>query len=95
MDRKIKNGLQKVREDRNLSIAELASMLKVEMSAIQSWELGAEFPHPSLMKKICHILNTSSETILFNEERTPLNISRLTREQQLIVIDLYNNLKNR
>ncbi len=88
-----KNGLQIARERKELTLSELASKLEVEISTIKSWELGAEFPHPNLMRKLCKVLNVSSDQILFNESRQPLNISRLTDKQKMIIIELNKKIK--
>lgn len=89
-----KSGLQKARESKNLTLLELAEKLGVEVSAVKSWELGAKFPHPTMMKQLCYILNVSSDLILFNENRKTLDISQLTETQKLIVIDLHKKLRD-
>lgn len=91
---KTKKGLQFIRENKGLTQLELANKLNVDIAAIRSWELGAEFPTPKTMRKICAILDSSCESIIFNETRKPLDLSKLTSEQQETIIQVFNKIRN-
>lgn len=89
-----KNGLKKAMDNSNIDELELAAKLKVDTSLIKIWETGAGSIPLSILMEISKILHTSTEMILFSEERKPLNFSCLNDEQKQLVLYVYKSLKN-
>lgn len=87
------SGIKQAREKANLSIDELANLLKVESSVIRNWENGIGPIHINTVKKISKLLNVPTELILLNENRPPLDISNLDEKQKAVVMDAYKLLK--
>lgn len=88
-----KSGLKIAREHMNLQDYELAAKLKIDVAVIRSWEAGiGTIPLP-MVKKLTKILNTTSDMLLFSENRKPLDISNLTSDQRDYVIKLYELMK--
>ena len=88
-----KNGLKKAMEKNNMNEIELAAKLKIDTSLIKIWETGAGNIPMSILIEIAKLLHTSTEMILFAEERKPLNISCLNEDQKKVVLYVYKNLK--
>lgn len=94
MTNKNKSGLQNAREKEKMNSLELAALLKVNESVLKGWEAGGGIIHLDTVIKLMNILDTSSEMILFNENRKGLNIETLTNEQRDVIFDLYNLMKD-
>ena len=94
MTTKNKSGLQIAREKAKMNSLELAALLKVNESVLKGWEAGGGIIHLDTVIKLMNILDTSSEMILFNENRKGLNIETLTNEQRDVIFDLYNLMKD-
>lgn len=94
MTTKNKSGLQIAREKRKMKPLELAALLKVSESVLKGWEAGGGIIHLDTVIELMNILDTSSEMILFNENRKGLNIETLTNEQRDVIFDLYNLMKD-
>ena len=94
MTNKNKSDLQNAREKAKMSSLELAALLKVNESVLKGWEAGGGIIHLDTVIKLMNILDTSSEMILFNENRKGLNIETLTNEQRDVIFDLYNLMKD-
>lgn len=81
MNTVIKSGIKIARKNANFSLQELANILKVDVSTLEGWEVGAgTIPLPTL-KKMSSILNVSIEFLIFADDREPLVIENLTKEQ--------------
>ena len=94
MTTKNKSGLQIAREKAKMNSLELAALLKVNESVLKGWEAGGGIIHLDTVIKLMNILDTSSEMILFNENRKGLNIETLTNEQRDVIFDLYKLMKD-
>lgn len=88
-----KNGLKNIRNKANLSKSELAFSLNVEENIVNIWESGYGTYTLEEIKKIMNLLNTTSEMILFNENRKGIDISCLSQEQLNLIINLYLMMK--
>lgn len=92
MDRKVKIGLKEAREKNNFSLSQLAGIMKIDVSVIKGWEAGASFPTVDVLRFLAKLFNTSTEVLLFSEQREPLDISNLTDKQKQWVLDFYKNI---
>lgn len=88
-----KSGLKIARERMNLKDYELATKLKIDVAVIKSWEAGIGIIPLPMIKKLTKTLSTTSDMLLFSENRKPLDISSLTSEQKDYVIQLYELMK--
>ena len=92
MDKKVKIGLKEVREKNNISLSQLAGIMKIDVSVIKGWEAGASFPTVDVLRFLAKLLNTSTEMLFFSEQRESLDISNLTDKQKQWVLDFYKNV---
>ena len=53
----LKDILKKLRSERNMSQASLASELKAGVSTVASWEVGKRFPSRENMEQLADIFN--------------------------------------
>lgn len=89
----IRSGIRISRERSNMSLKELANLLKIDVITLQSWEMGAGNIPINILKNISKIFNVSIEFLLFAEEKPPITIGGLTDEQIKIVLYMYNTFK--
>ena len=72
--------LAQLRENRNLSQAQLANELNVSAGAIGLWEVNKRFPSPETLIKIADYFNISMD-ILFQEDRQNKTYKKFNSEQ--------------
>lgn len=59
-----KDRLREVREDRNITQVQMASILNMSSTGYGSYERGETEPNILTLQKICKILNVSSDYLL-------------------------------
>lgn len=83
--------LKELRENRNLTQAELAKLLKVSPSAIGMYEQGRRDPDSSTLKKISVLFNVSVDYLLDNQPPQKDSLPVLTpKDERQIAKDLEN-----
>ena len=83
--------LKELRENRNLTQAELAKLLKVSPSAIGMYEQGRRDPDSSTLKKLSVLFNVSVDYLLDNQPPQNDTLPALTlKDERQIVKDLEN-----
>ncbi|MFC0278160.1 helix-turn-helix transcriptional regulator [Enterococcus devriesei] len=61
----MKNKLNEIRTDQNVSQEKLAILLNVSQKTVSSWEIGRTTPKPSQMQHIEDIFEIPKEDIFF------------------------------
>ena len=61
------NNIRKLRNEKNITQAEMAKQIGIGRTALSKIETGAYFPSASTMKKISDYLDEPLGTIFFNE----------------------------
>lgn len=90
---KIKN----LRLSRDLTQQELAEKMDVTRSSIGAYETGSQYPSIEVLKKLASFFNVSSDYLLGLSEEQRYETSRLTDEQNLLIlqmIDQFHYLNN-
>lgn len=83
--------LKELRENRNLTQAELAKLLKVSPSAIGMYEQGRRDPDSSTLKKLSVLFNVSVDYLLDNQPPQKDSLPVLTpKDERQIAKDLEN-----
>ena len=83
--------LKELRENRNLTQAELAKLLKVSPSAIGIYEQGRRDPDSSTLKKLSVLCNVSVDYLLDNQLPQNDTLPALTpKDERQIAKDLEN-----
>lgn len=88
-----RNCIDTAKKAKGLTTKELARKLDIEYSVMKGIELGVKFPSLDILKKLCKILEISSDALLFNESREPLELDGLSPKQIETVRYLYRQLK--
>lgn len=88
------NCIEMARIKKGLTIQQLADKLRIDVSVMKGIELGAKFPSLDTLKKMCSILEVSSDFLLFNEQREPLSLGNLNKSQIEIIRYVYRKLKD-
>ncbi len=61
-------NLRKLRKEKKLTQAQLASMLNVDQTLVGKWELHKVFPNDKTLIKLCEILECSIDFLLTGKE---------------------------
>lgn len=88
-----KNGIEKARIEKNLTILELAKLLNVEITVMKGIEEGVIFPSFDNLLKLCQILESSADKLMYGDNREPLSLYGLSENQVETIRYLYRNLK--
>lgn len=74
--------IRTLRENKNLSQKELALQIGVSKSMVNKYESGVRRPSLEVLRKICHTLGVTADTLLgVNVDKDTLSIRDLTQEQ--------------
>lgn len=82
------NGLRKARNKKEMNISELALSLGVDVFTIKGWEEGVGKISNEYLVSLSRILNVTTDMILFGEERQPLKMEGLTKEQRDLIFEM-------
>lgn len=86
-------NLKEILKNKNMNESDLALALKVNIDTLHSWETGIILPAPEIMVKLACILNVSIDSLVFSENREPLEISELNKVNKTFVRDFCNYIK--
>lgn len=81
----IYDTIKTLRQQANMTQAELARKLDVTRSSVNAWEMGISTPSVQNIVELADILHVSTDTILGVDSAYSIDISNLTPEQQKIV----------
>lgn len=84
------NTIGKNRKKLNLSVTDLSKELSTSPSMIESWELGINMPELDQLIKMVEIFGKDADEILFGEVIDKLNITELSKDQRMIIHNLYD-----
>lgn len=88
----LNENIKRLRQARGMNQVELASALGVTKQCVSNWENDNIIPSIEMLIKLADIFRVSTDYLLGREERTLLDVSRLTENQighiSLIIDDL-------
>lgn len=64
----MRKALKKAREEKKLSVKEIAEMIGVTPSVYYKWENGTRYPQMENAKQVSEILNKTVDELFFKEE---------------------------
>lgn len=88
------SGIKTARILKNMSQAELAIAMNVDVFTINEWEKGIGVLSLNNLLNLAQILEVSTNLLLFNENRSPLNLDKLNEKQRNEVINLYTLIRS-
>lgn len=88
----LNENIKRLRQARGMNQVDLAKALGVTKQCISNWENDNIIPSIEMLIKLADIFRVSTDYLLGREERTLLDVSRLTENQighiSLIIDDL-------
>lgn len=57
-------GLKRMRKERGITAAELATAVGVKQSGVSLWESGKRFPRKDTLKKLCEFFNCKVDDLM-------------------------------
>ncbi len=88
------SGIKTARILKKMSQSELAIAMNVDVFTINEWEKGIGVLSLNNLLNLAQILEVSTNLLLFNENRNPLNLDKLNEKQRNEVINLYNLIQS-
>ena len=77
------NRIKALRKSKNLSQAQLASLLFVNQTAVSQWERGATSPNKATLLALCDLFDVSIDYLLGRESQEPLTIHNRIKELRI------------
>ena len=74
----------------NITQAQLAKRLGVTRSAVNSWEMGMVTPQLKHIVEMAKIFNVTIDSMLYDSEKTVVDITGLSKPEKDIVLSLVN-----
>ena len=93
MDIMVSNSIKKALKEKGMSENDLAIKLNLERSYVTGMELGLKYPSIPILKRMCKILNKTSDELFTNIDKEPISFDGLTQGQIETVRALYNEFK--
>lgn len=91
------NNLKNLRRIKKITQIELANKLSLSRTSIVMWESGQNYPSMDKLIELANIFDCSIDFLLgiTSTNSQNLDISKLESEDQLLILSLYNRLKNK
>lgn len=77
--------IQELRNENNMSQAQLAKKLGISRNAVNLWEMSLTYPSLNYLMELSKIFRVSTDYILGIENSKTLNVSNLDKEQLEII----------
>lgn len=90
----IYDTIKSLRQQANMTQAELARKLDVTRSSVNAWEMGISTPSVQNVVELAAIFHVTTDTILGVSSSQTLDLSDLTEEQQKIIALLVQHFDN-
>lgn len=88
------NSIKKARQLRRMTQTDLANAIGVDIYTINNWEKGIGTLSIDYLDKLMNVLQLPANLILFNDYRVPLKLNKLSKEQQIMIINIYKQMIN-
>ena len=73
--------IRALRENANMTQAQIAKKFKLSRSAVNYWEMGLSVPTTQYILELAKVFNVSTDYILGQNETSTLSVAGLTDEQ--------------
>lgn len=89
------NTLKGLRVQQNMTQAQLAQKLGLTKSVISAYETGLRLPSYDVLVHIAKIFDVSTDYLLGVEKKQEIDLSGLTQEQSLAIINLIKSIQKK
>ena len=91
----IAEKVKKLREQKGLSQAELARLLGITRSSVNTWEMGISVPSTQYIVDLAGVFDISTDYLLGVDSSSTISVAGLTDSDILLVHSIIEHLKNK
>ena len=91
----VADRIKDLREQKNMTQAELAKQLGITRSSVNAWEMGISVPSTQYIVEISSLFKVSSDYLLGIDNYKTLDISGLDEKDVQLVYHLVNHLRDK
>lgn len=91
----IADRIKSLREQQNMTQAELSRQLGITRSSVNAWELGISIPSTQYIVELAGIFRVSTDYLLGVSSTVSVNVSGLTEEDIQVVQKLIYHLRSK
>lgn len=81
----IADRIKQLREQNNMTQAELARKLHITRSAVNSWEMGISVPSTTLLMDLANLFHVSTDFLLGMQKTSTIDVSQLNDREVLLL----------
>lgn len=81
----IADRIKQLREQNNMTQAELARKLHITRSAVNSWEMGISVPSTALLMDLANLFHVSTDFLLGMQKTSTIDVSQLNDREVLLL----------
>lgn len=91
----VADRIKDLREQKNMTQAELAKQLEITRSSVNAWEMGISVPSTQYIVEISSLFKVSSDYLLGIDNYKTLDISGLDEKDVQLVYHIVNHLRDK
>lgn len=91
----VADRIKHLREELNLSQAELAKRLGITRSSVNAWELGISVPSTQYIVELSELFKVSTDYLLCVDSTACVSVKGLSEEDVKLVYSLVSHLRNK
>ena len=84
----IADRIKQLRDQNNMTQAELARKLHITRSAVNSWEMGISVPSTALLMDLANLFHVSTDFLLGMQKNATIDVSELNDQEVLLLQQL-------
>lgn len=81
----IADRIKQLRDQNNMTQAELARKLHITRSAVNSWEMGISVPSTALLMDLANLFHVSTDFLLGMQKTSTIDVSQLNDQEVLLL----------
>ncbi len=81
----IADRIKQLREQNNMTQADLARKLRITRSAVNSWEMGISVPSTALIMNLADLFHVSTDFLLGMQRTSTIDVSQLNDQEVLLI----------
>lgn len=81
----IADRIKQLREQNNMTQADLARKLRITRSAVNSWEMGISVPSTALLMNLADLFHVSTDFLLGMQRTSTIDVSQLNDQEVLLI----------
>ena len=90
----IADRIKSLREQKNMTQADLAKKLNITRSSVNAWEMGISVPSTTYIVELAQLFHVSTDYLLGLEQNSSIDISELNDTEIKIIYELIHHFSN-